>query len=74
MNNEKFVRCVYPDAKLARYFIFGKWYVYVHSYHCGYMTDLHIGWTHPPPPKNCEEAWEQAVRYVNREMLRKLES
>jgi hypothetical protein len=74
MYNEKFVRSVYPDAKLQRYFIFGKWYAYVHSYSCGYMTDLHIGWVHPAPPKNCEEAWEHAVRYINREMLRKLES
>jgi len=78
MYNEKYVRSVYPDAKLSRYFVFGKWYAYVHSYSCGYMVGPYIGWDHPAPPKNCEEAWEQAARYVakyvNREMLRKLES
>ena len=73
MTNEQFVKSIHPDAKLARYFMFNKWNICVHSYDCGEMLDEYIGWKVPPPPKNCEEAWKQAADYCNREVMRKLE-
>jgi hypothetical protein len=70
---EDYVKNAYPDAKLSKYFIYNKWYPCIHSYTCGELLDECVEWTSAPPPKNNSEAWDQAVRYVNREMLRKLE-
>jgi hypothetical protein len=74
MTNKEFVQNAYPDAKILSYFI-NDWYPCVHSYECGEMLDECIGgWRASLPPKNDEDAWSQAARYIQREMLRKLES
>ena len=74
MTNKEFVKSIYPDAKLEKYFMYGAWYPCIHSYHCGEMLQPILGWECPPPPKNEAEAWQHAVTYVNREIIKKLES
>ena len=74
MTNEEFVKSIYPDAKLAKYFVFNDWHPCIHSYQCGEMLDQIIDWKCPPAPKNEEEAWQQAAGWVNRKIIKKLES
>ena len=80
MTDKEFVLSIYPDAREAEYYINDKnnevsnYYVIIHSDECGELLHEDTKWGRILPPQSSNDAWQEAVKYINNIILKKLMS